>query len=415
MPSPTLPLAYFALAHVALGLAALALVAWPDLPGAFHYHPRMIAVLHLVTLGWISASILGAFYIVAPLAFGMPFAVGTGDRVAFVAFWAGTAAMITGFWQARYDLVGVGASGVVTAVGWVGARAVLGLREARLPTGVALHVVLAFANMVGAGLFGLWLGVARAQGSLTLSPIAAAAAHAHLAVIGWGVMMVVGVSYRLVPMFLPAAMPEGPRLAWSAIGLELGTLAIIGALLGDGPTWAGALLVLAGMASFVRQLRGVLAQRRPRPVDMVGRDWATWQTHAAMAWLLVAIVCGLIGAVRGLSPGLAWTYGLAAIVGFLAQTVVGIQGRLLPLHAWYRAMHARGGQPPARSSHRLARPVFTRGIFLAWLVALPLLAVGLVSVHTLAIRLGAGILAASVVAQAVHMAIIARAAVERPE
>jgi hypothetical protein len=37
----------------------------PVLPGAFHYHPRLIALLHLVTLGWISGSILGALYISA--------------------------------------------------------------------------------------------------------------------------------------------------------------------------------------------------------------------------------------------------------------------------------------------------------------------------------------------------------------
>ncbi|BCS32351.1 membrane protein [Luteitalea sp. TBR-22] len=410
MPAPTLPLAYFGLAHVALGLAAGVLALWPDLPGAFHFHPRMVAVLHLVTLGWISASILGAFYIVAPLAFGMPFAVGLADHVAFGAFWSGVAAMIGGFWLGRYDVVGMGAVGVVGAIAYVGARAIRGLRVARLPAGVALHIVLAFLNMVGAGAFGLWVALARASGTLAMSPLAVAAAHAHLAVLGWGVMMVIGVSYRLVPMFLPAAMPDSPRLAYSAIGLECGTLWIAGALLAGAPTWPGALLVLLGLAAFVREVRGVLAHRRPRPAEMAGRDWATWQTHAAMAWLGVAIVAGGVGLVRGMSPGLAWVYGLAGVLGFLAQMVVGIQGRLLPLHAWYRAMHALGGQPPSRSSHRLARPAFTLGILLAWLAALPLLAVGLVQGQPVVIRLGALILALSVVAQAVHMALIARAA-----
>src|SRR5690242_16404703 len=85
-PAPNLPLVYLAGAHVAFALAALVLVLRPELPGAFHYHPRMIAIVHLVTLGWISASILGAFYIVAPLAFGMAFPARAADWIACASF-----------------------------------------------------------------------------------------------------------------------------------------------------------------------------------------------------------------------------------------------------------------------------------------------------------------------------------------
>src|SRR5688572_14197940 len=97
LPAPTLPLAYFAGAHLALAMACAALVMHPGLPGAFHYHPRLIALVHLVTLGWISGSILGALYIVAPLAFGVAFRAGHADTAASVAFWLGTAAMVSGF------------------------------------------------------------------------------------------------------------------------------------------------------------------------------------------------------------------------------------------------------------------------------------------------------------------------------
>ena len=68
VPGSRLPLAYFALAHASLAAALVALVASPDLPGGFFYHPRMIALVHLLTIGWISGSILGSFYVVAPLA-----------------------------------------------------------------------------------------------------------------------------------------------------------------------------------------------------------------------------------------------------------------------------------------------------------------------------------------------------------
>ena len=60
----------------------------------------------------------------------------------------------------------------------------------------------------------------------------------------------------------------------------------------------------------------------------------------AFAWLLIAVAIGLaltLGAPDGDVLRLMWIYGVAGLVGFLAQMVAGVQGRLVPLYAWYRA------------------------------------------------------------------------------
>ena len=72
VPAGDIPLLYFGFAHICLGLALAVLLIRPDLPAGSFHHPQMIAVVHLVTLGWISGSILGAFYIVGPLALRLP-------------------------------------------------------------------------------------------------------------------------------------------------------------------------------------------------------------------------------------------------------------------------------------------------------------------------------------------------------
>lgn len=408
-PAPTLPLAYFVGAHLAFALAAGILVVDPGLPGAFHYHPRLIAVVHLVTLGWISASILGAFYIVAPLALAMPFAARRADHVAYVAFWLGTSGMVAGFWRGDYAVVGIGSLGVIAAILLVAIRAWHGLLRARLPFGVALHVGLAFVNVLLAGSVGVVLALARAGGLDGWSPLAVASAHAHLAVVGWGVMMIVGISYRLVPMFLPAAMPTGRGLAWSAVLLEAGTLDLAWSLATGAGTLRGALVIVAGLGVFVRQVRGLLGNRRPRPAEMVGRDWSTWQTHVALLSLLVAVLLGVALAVRP-DGGLVWAYGVTGIVGCVAQMVVGIQGRLLPLHAWYRAMQRLDGDPPPRSVHRLADGRLALAIFLLWLVAVPLLAAALTWQWLAVIATASALLLSSTVLQAVQMRVIVRRA-----
>jgi len=412
-PSSALPLVYFATAYVGLALAFLILAMDPALPGPYFLHPRMVAVVHLVTVAWITGSILGAFYIVAPLALGLPLPVGRGDWVVCSAFVAGTAGMVAHFWTAQYGLMAVSGTLVLLAVVWLAVRAALGLRGATAPWPVLLHVMLAFVNMVAAASFGVAIGFDRTVGSLGLQPLQAAFAHVHLAVIGFPMMMVVGLAYRLVPMFLPARMPHGAGLALSAVGLELGLVVIVVTLL-TGSTWlpAGTGLVCLGIASFVWHMRVVVKQKLPRPPALPSRDWSTWQTHVAIAWLFVTVILGVVLTFHSAWSyvGLAWIYGVAGLVGFLAQIVVGIQGRLVPLYAYYRVMAAQGGRPPARAANELPRPAFARPIFLLWSVGVPWLAWGLATVDPVSIRGAALVLLAGVVLGAAYLVYLMRTA-----
>lgn len=398
-PSSAVPLAYYAFAHAGLALALLILVVDPGLPGGSFYQPRMVALVHLLTIPWLSGSILGSFYIVGPLALRIPMRAGRGDWVAFWSFAAGAAGMIAHFWINTYDGMAWSAGLVAGAMAWVAVRAWRGLPGATAPWPVSLHVGLAFFNILAAAVLGILIGFDRSRGFLGVSPLAAMFAHAHLAAIGWATMMVVGLSYRLIPMILPAAMPAGRSLAASAVLIETGlVLLVITLLRGSGLVWMGALLILAGLGSFVAQIRRTVARRLPRPPALPARDWSTWQTHAAFLWLLVAAALGLalsFGVGDRYRLTLMWIYGVAGLVGFLAQIVAGMQGRLVPLYAWYRAFAAKG-TPPDVGANALPHAPFARAIFILWTAGIPLLAWGLPTESRLAIRIAALLLLAGV-------------------
>ncbi|HET7216743.1 MAG TPA: hypothetical protein VFJ02_01785 [Vicinamibacterales bacterium] len=381
LPATGIPLLYFGFAHVCLTLALTLILVRPDLPGEFFHHPRMVAIVHLVTLGWISGSILGAFYIAGPLALRVPMRSGWGDRAAFTSFALGVAGMVASFWYGRYDAVIWVALFVAAAIVHVAVRAWMGLWRAPIAWPVKLHVSLAFANMIMASGFGVLVAWNRVAAVAPWPPMAAAFAHAHLAGVGWAVMMVVGMAYRLIPMILPAEMPKGRRMAVSAVLLEIGTLALVLALLaGSAWTVAAALLIVAGLGSFIAEIMKTVRRRLPPPRALPRPDWATWQTHVAFVWLLIAVCAGITLTLpmpfeRLLALG--WLYGIAGLVGFLAQIVVGIQGRLLPLYGWYREMELGDMRPPERSAHSLASQDLARAILVAWTLGVPLLLCGL--------------------------------------
>ena len=392
MPSSALPLAYYATAHVGFGVALGVLVVDPSLPGPSFYHPRLVALVHLLTLAWITGSILGSLYIVGPLALRIPMVVRRIDWVGFAAFVTGTIGMVSHFWIGTYDGMAWSAALVLVPIGRAGWLSARGLRRSGAPPAVLLHVALAFFNIAAAATLGILIGFNRTRGFITISPLAVMFAHAHLAAIGWAAMLVIGLSYRLLPMMLPAAMPVGRSLALSAILLETGLLVTVAALLSNG-AWllAGALLIVAGFASFVTRLRGALQHRLPRPPALPTRDWSTWQTHGAFLWLVVAIVLGVVlstGAGGDTRLTLMWVYAVAGLVGFLGQVIPGIAGRLVPMYAWYRAFAKKGG-PPDRAVHDLPNPQFAFRIFMTWTAGVPLMAYGLATGSQIAVRSGA--------------------------
>ncbi len=414
LPAAGLPLLYFAFAHICLASAFGVLMVMPALPGAFFLHPRLVAVVHLVTLGWISASILGAFYIVAPLALRLPLRPGWMDRAAFGSFALGTAGMVSHFWIGTYGGMVWSALLVAAAVVHVAVRAWRGLGRAVAPWTVQVHVALAFANMLGASVLGMIAGANRVTGWVAWPPLAAASAHLHLAMVGWATMMFVGLAYRLIPMIVPARMPDRPSMALSAALLEAGLgVLVAGILTGSMWTTAGALLIVGGLASFVAQVRLMLRQRLPPPPALVRPDWATRQTHVALVCLLIAAPLGValpwLGSGRAMVT-VSWVYGTLALVGFLSQIIVGIQGRLLPMHAWYREFEAGGFSPPPRAVHGLPNRVVAQTIFVAWLLGVPLLAAGLPLASPPVIAVASALLLAGVILNAAHgVAILRRA------
>ena len=404
-PSSAIPIAYFAFAHAcfAAGLAALAVN--PGLAGVSFYHPKMIALVHLLTLGWISGSILGSFYVVAPLALTIPMPAGWRDWAGFAAFSAGTTGMVGHFWIGTYDGMAWSAGLVLAAIAHLGWRAARGLSASAVAWPVGLHVRLAFFNILAAGVFGILIGLDRTRGFLGISPVAATYAHAHLAALGWAVMMVMGLSYRLIPMMLPSAMPAGRSLAASAVLMETGLALLVLAVLSGWPLVpAAGVLILCGLAAFILQIMRTAVRRLPRPPALPRRDWSIFQVHAAFIWLLVASVLGYAVSRAGAEPDLAraWFYGTAGLIGFLAQIIIGMHGRLVPYYAWYRAMAASGGRP-RRGANALPSAPFARAVFLAWLAGVPLLAWGLASAHRAAISTAAVLLLLGVALHAAHL------------
>lgn len=401
MPARWVPLLYFAFAHLCLATAFAELALEPGSVAGFFYHPRMLAVVHLVTLGWISASILGALYVVGPLAFRMPLPARPADYVAFAGFAVGVLGMVSHFWMDLPAGMAWGAGLVACAMTYVALRVLVNLRQAPVPLEARLPLALALGNVIAAAGLGALLGANKVSPFLSVAHLDVMFAHAHLAALGWGTMMVVGAGYRMLPMILPAAMPRGPWVYASAVLLETGIAGLVWAFLNEArglPVFAA--LAVAGILAFLSRVVWMLRNRRPAPPERRS-DWSVAHAIQAMACLITACGLGLYLAVSERSDtslSLALAYGVLGLVGFLSQIVVGVLGRVLPLFAWLWGFADRAYAESPPSLHRAPVRSLQSLVFVLWTAGVPLLALGLASGRNALVSGGAWALLVAVVA-----------------
>ncbi len=325
-----LPAVCLAAAALQLNLAlVLALLAGPDF-AAFFYQPRVLAVTHALTLGWISLAIIGVLYRYVPALTKHPLRRMWLARLQIALFVVGGLGMVSHFWIGR--LAGMVWSAALVAVSVVMLLALLlpllvrsAVREATvMGIGVALLLFL------GAAVLGMRLAFRVVHPSVQGHVFSGIAAHAHLALVGWVTLVICVVSYRMVAAFaLPTKLLSGPARG-QIVSLALSAPALVMALL-----WCrSALLPLAVAAGaslgwyVLIMVRLVRARRLPV-------DWGLRHVLAALVYLVGAIACGLAFAL-GLDPTqpvgarLAFAYGAIALLGWVSNYILGIGGRLIP-------------------------------------------------------------------------------------
>jgi hypothetical protein len=333
-PPLRLPGEHFAAALLfwLLGAAGLVWVA-PELAQGLFPLPRVAAVTHLFTLGWITTTILGALYQFLPVALQTPIRSERAAHLTFALHVPGLLLFVAGLITGTNALLLAGAAlfgtGLLVFVGNLAAT-LKRCSDHNLTWWSLACAALFLLLTVGLGvtlagdMSGNYLGAAR---------FLALAVHIHVAVAGWVLLVVVGVSYRLLPMFL-LSHGASERPGWAALWLLASGVAVL-FLHHHSPLpavkWVAAGLLAAGLAAFV--LQAVLFFRhRKKPVLDPGLRLAA----AALAFLGAALVLAPFFLARGLAaPRLATAYVMALVLGGLSLFVAGHYYKILPFLMWY--------------------------------------------------------------------------------
>lgn len=352
-PSPTLPLSYLVTAVVAFVLASAAVPGLaPELAGHY-YHPRLAALTHTVTLGWIMLSIMGASYQLIPIVLERHV---WSERLARWQFWilaVGIAGMVAHFYIGRWPGLLMAAALVGAGVAMHLVNAALTLRGVERWRLTARFIAMAFAGLGLTVAFGLLLAADRIWKFLPGSFFPTLHAHVHLALLGFVAPIVLGVAARVYPMFMLAPEPSGWPERMQFWGLALGVPGVvIGLLAVPALVGPGAIAVAAASAAHLTWVSR-MARDRKRPA----LDWGLRFVLTGSAFLMAAVALGLGLAFELLSgPRAALVYAVLALGGWVSLTIVGMMLKIIPFLVWYRVYGPQAGRAPVPTLAQLGWP-----------------------------------------------------------
>lgn len=352
-PSPLVPLGYLVTAIAAFLLAAVG-TAWsaPELAGHY-YHPRVVALTHTVTLGWITLAIMGASYQLIPIVLERHI---WSERLAcwqlavlVVSVIGMVAHFHTGTWPGLVSAAALLAVGVAMHL----ANVALTLKGFRGWTFTARLITLGHAGLALTTAFGLALGVNHVWRFLPGEFFATLHAHVQLALLGWVTPMILGVAARVYPMFLLAPAPRSWPSRLQFWGLAIGVPSVVLGLVAlPGLLVPGALAVAAaagGHAIWVIEM----ARGRKRP----GLDWGLRFVLTATVFLPPAVVLGLgLAADRLSGPRVGLAYAVVILGGWISLTIAGMMLKIVPFLVWYRVYGPRAGRESVPTLAQLSWP-----------------------------------------------------------
>ena len=402
--SVRLPLCFVLAGVLSLLVSAGFLLTQPDLLAMCHYTPHLIAITHLFVLGFICSIVMGAMYQLVPVTLETQLFSERLVKWQFAAHVVGFTGMVLAFWN--FNMVMVGAFGSLLTLG-VGlfvfnlARTLAKVKGWNpIKFGIA-SVLFWLASTVSAGLF---LTASKCWSFSSFQPLAAMHAHAHLGVVGVFVMMIVTVSYKLVPMFTLSELQNERRAWWSIALLDLGLAGAFAAILVQSSLKpVAALVIIAGLLLYGTEIKAILRARNRRALD-----WGMRYFLTALALLVPLSILALALSWSRL-PVTAFTmqleniYGLLALAGLVGLAILGMLYKIVPFLVWFHSYSRQIGRVKVPALAEMYSVPLQIAGYWSFLTGLGVLCIATALSHEAGIRWGGGLLALSLAIFAVNM------------
>ncbi len=339
-------LPFYAYAAVSLLVSAALLFFSAEAFTQHYFHPHTLAITHMMALGWGTMIILGASHQLVPVLIENKL---YSEKLGYASFFLaalGIPLLVYGFyvfdmgwpakWGGRFVLLSVLCYIVNLSASMAGSKT----KNVHAVFILTASLWLFLTAFLGLALVYNFTFPFLPKETLQYLPL-----HAHAGIIGWFLLLVIGVGSRLIPMFLISKY-SNPAMLWTIYFLVNAGLItfLLSFLYFPGRAYYNfsiAAVVLA-LLLFVYYCFNAVKERIRRQVDEQLKISLLSVLMMLLPLIFLAIITGWLVADQ-LSPQMVLIYGFAIFFGWITAIIFGMTFKTLPFIVWNKVYHDKAG------------------------------------------------------------------------
>jgi len=363
-----------------------------------YFQPRILAVTHLMALGWGSMMILGASHQLVPVLIeGKLFSDWLG-YASFILAAVGIILLITGFylfdfgWPAQ-----VGGICILAAIILYLINIAASMIQSKHENIHALFVFTGTLWMMITVILGVLLVFNFQHNLLSFDSLHYLPLHAHIGILGWFLMIVMGVGTRLIPMFLISKF-DNKKMLWWMYGLINGAILLffLSFIFKPAPIvyFVCMAAVVFSIVLFIVFCNKAYKNRLRKKVE--------WQIKISIAsgWMmlvpaLVILIILLLPTIFRRMENLIVIYGFCIFFGWISAIIFGMTFKTLPFILWNKKFHAAAGAGKTPNPRELFDQKIFVSMLLCYFTGLLLFICGVAFKMIILLKTGAGLLIAT--------------------
>lgn len=384
-------LPFYIYASIAFLLACSLLLINTGIVYEHHFQPQTLAITHLMALGWGTMIILGASHQLLPVLIEGKLDSNLLAYLSFIFAAIGIPLLVIGFY--RFDMGLIVQSGAVlinVSVICYFINVIQSIGESKKYNVHAWFMATAALWLFATTFFGLMLVFNFTHSWLPENSIQYLSLHAHLGIVGWFFMLVLGVASRLIPMFLISKYTS-PKTLWWIYGLVNVALLYFVVLkttaMPDQFQYLPALMILVALISFGRYCYNAYKARIRKKVD--GQMKISLISVGLMFLPIFTLFVVIFFTSAGVGSNIILLYGFCIFFGWITALIFGMTFKTLPFIVWNKVYQERTGMGKVPVPKELFSEQLFKFMALSYLAGFFLFLSGIIFLSNLLVKSGA--------------------------
>ncbi len=401
-------LPFYTYAAISFVIATLLLLINTSIVQEHYFYPQTIAITHIMALGWGTMIILGASHQLLPVLVEGKLVSNLLAYLSFAFCAVGIPLLITGFYQFKTGLLMQ--SGATLANIGVACYVVNVFRSIYASKKFDIHawyVGAAALWLFSTTFFGLFLVFNFNFSILPATSIAYLSLHAHLGIIGWFLLLIIGVGSRLIPMFLISKYTNNKTLWQIFILINFGLLSFLFLRLAGFETvfyYISIAPILAAIILFGNHCRKAFSVRIRKNVDEQMK--ASLFSVAQMLLPFIAIIIALAILPSDKHYSIVLLYGFCIFFGWITAIIFGMTFKTMPFIVWNKVYRDKAYKGKTPAPKELFNDNVFNIMFISYMVGFTVFAGGIVFQNDILLKAGSAALLISALLYAYNSTLV---------